>query len=456
MNNSLDKKALYFTIEELSKRGRDDIPKELKSGTGLVYSSPATLSYNAPGAEGFGVKRAGLSVPGSVMLIVAPGCCGRNTSEISIIPRYRHRFFYLDMNENDLITGKHLNRISEAVGEVVKTITERWKEKKPDVVMICITCVDALLGTDMERVCKKATESTGVLVKPCYMYALTREGRKPPMVHVRQSIYSMVMPQKRKGNEVNILGFFAPVMDEFELYRYLKEAGVVKVRELGRMETYDDFMDMARANFNLVLNPEAVPAAEDLKNRLKMPYIELTRFYDIEKIRRQYRALSQALGIEINDDKDYEKCLEVVNRVSEKFKGTKISIGEVLNADSFELAVALCKMGFKVVEIFALVEEEKYGNIDKLNEISKDTKVYSNMDPSMLYYDENYDISKGNLGGYDNEVGGDNKSSVMLTIGKDAAVYHKDAKHVGFNSDIQPFGYVGLIKLMEEIEGALS
>lgn len=59
-------------------------------------------------------------------------------------------------------------------------------KKKPSVVMICITCVDALLGTDMERVCHKAEEYAGVPVRPCYMYALTREGRKPPMVHVRR------------------------------------------------------------------------------------------------------------------------------------------------------------------------------------------------------------------------------------------------------------------------------
>ena len=37
--------------------------------------------------------------------------------------------------------------------------------------------VDALLGTDMERVCRKAEEAAGLPVKPCYMYALTREGR---------------------------------------------------------------------------------------------------------------------------------------------------------------------------------------------------------------------------------------------------------------------------------------
>lgn len=55
--------AYYCTVEELQKRGRDDIPEQFRSNTHLIYSSPATLAFNSPGAEGFGVKRAGLAIP---------------------------------------------------------------------------------------------------------------------------------------------------------------------------------------------------------------------------------------------------------------------------------------------------------------------------------------------------------------------------------------------------------
>ena len=64
----------FFTAKELA--GADTIPDLYKVTKHLVFSSPATLAYNSPGAEGFGVKRAGLSIPESVMLIVSPGCCG--------------------------------------------------------------------------------------------------------------------------------------------------------------------------------------------------------------------------------------------------------------------------------------------------------------------------------------------------------------------------------------------
>ena len=64
--------AYFCTAEELNSRGKDNIPQQLISHTHLIYSSPATLAFNSPGAEGFGVKRAGLAVPDSIMLIVAP------------------------------------------------------------------------------------------------------------------------------------------------------------------------------------------------------------------------------------------------------------------------------------------------------------------------------------------------------------------------------------------------
>ena len=65
--------AYFCTVEELNERGRENIPGQFKSNMHLIYSSPATLAFNSPGAEGFGVKRAGLAVPGSIMLIRGSG-----------------------------------------------------------------------------------------------------------------------------------------------------------------------------------------------------------------------------------------------------------------------------------------------------------------------------------------------------------------------------------------------
>ena len=426
------KKAYFCTAEELEQRGKDNLPKQFQSGEHLIYSSPATLAFNSPGAEGFGVKRAGLAVPGSIMLIVAPGCCGRNTSMISSMKEYNNRFFYLCMDETDIVTGRHLKKIPKAVASICESL-----EKKPSVVMICITCVDALLGTDMERVCRKVEEKAGLPVRPCYMYALTREGRKPPMVHVRQSLYSLLEPGHKKGNVVNLLGYFSPLVDDCELYTLLQEAGVKTIHEISRCEDFEEYKKMSEANFNLVLHSEARFAAEDFHDRLKIPFIELRRLYQIDKIGSQYQAFGAALGIEFHAEEQKKQAQEAIESFRKVCPDPVFAVGECANADPFELSFALVKYGFKVAEIYGTITGENFIYIRQLKKLSPQTKIFSNMEPTMLYYDPA-------------------ESGVTLTIGKDACYYHPNTKGIHWNEERQPFGYAGVRRLFEALELAVT
>ena len=426
------KKAYFCTAEELEQRGKDNLPKQFQPGEHLIYSSPATLAFNSPGAEGFGVKRAGLAVPGSIMLIVAPGCCGRNTSMISSMKEYNNRFFYLCMDETDIVTGRHLKKIPKAVASICESL-----EKKPSVVMICITCVDALLGTDMERVCRKAEEKAGLPVRPCYMYALTREGRKPPMVHVRQSLYSLLEPGDKKGNVVNLLGYFSPLVDDCELYTLLQEAGVKTIHEISRCEDFEEYKKMSEANFNLVLHPEARFAAEDFHDRLKIPFIELRRLYQVDKIGSQYQAFGAALGIEFHAEEQKKQAQEAIESFRKVCPDPVFAVGECANADPFELSLALVKYGFKVAEIYGTITGENFIYIRQLKKLSPQTKIFSNMEPTMLYYDPT-------------------ESGVTLTIGKDACYYHPNTKGIHWNEERQPFGYAGVRRLFEALELAVT
>ncbi|MDD6024522.1 MAG: nitrogenase component 1 [Oscillospiraceae bacterium] len=428
----MNKTPISYTVRELCQRGTENIPPELVSNTHLIYSSPATLAFNSPGAEGFGVKRAGLAIPGSVMLLVAPGCCGRNTSLISSMPEYNNRFFYLMMDETDIVTGRHLKKIPEAVEEVCNFLPN-----KPSVVMICITCVDALLGTDMERVCRRAEEQVGLPVRPCYMYALTREGRKPPMVHVRQSLYSLLEPRKKKGTSVNLLGFFAPLEDDCELYQLLRQVGVKAIREISRCEDYEEYQKMAEANFNLVLNPEARFAAQDFEKRLGIPSIELTRLYEIDKIGNQYAALGAALGVAFPESPERQQAQQEVEKFRNIYGPITFCIGECMNGDSFELALALVRYGFRVSEIYGTLTAENHVYLRRLEELSPETRVFSNLEPTMLYYDCS-------------------QAEADLTIGKDSGYYHPACPNVPWNQDRQPFGYAGVRKLFEALGHAME
>lgn len=424
-------KAYVCTAADLAAAGVEQIPAAFITAEHLIYNSPAALAFNSPGAEGFGVKRAGLAIPGSVMLLVGPGCCGRNTTILSEMSGYSERFFFYIMDETDIVTGRHLTKLPQAVGEICASL-----EARPSVVMICLTCVDALLGTDMERVCRKAAAAVGLPVVPCYMYALTREGRKPPMVAVRQAVYSLLEERPKEADHVNILGYFSPLIDSCEIYPLLRRAGVKKIQEISRCKTFEEYQEMGAANFNLVLHEESRLAARDLQERLHMPGVELTRLYDIEKIRRQYAIFANALGMTFDDGAYFEEAKEAVGLFTAMHGDTVFAVGEMANADPFELSVALCRYGLRVAEIYGTVTPERFVYIRQLVRLSPETKIMSNLSPSMLYYEPD--------------------AAVTATIGKDAAYYHPDAARVLWTEERQPFGYAGVTKLFRSLQKVME
>ena len=424
--------AFYITAKKLAELGKNNIPSELLSGKNLVYSSPATLAFNSPGAQGFGVKRAGLAVPESVMLLVSPGCCGRNTAALGRDRKYADRFYYLLQDDTDIVTGRHLNRIPEAVKEICSS-----HPVPPKAVMICITCVDALLGTDMDRVCRKCSEAAGVSVVPCYMYALTREGRLPPMASVRRSVYSLLKKRPKKSNACNLLGYFSPLADECELYKLLQSVGVKNIRELSRMQSFEEYELMAEANFNLVLNSEARYAAQDMSKNLEIPFIELNNLHRIDKIHAQYMALAQALNVTLDDEKFYSESAQTIKNFKDKFGNLRFAVGEWLNADSFELALSLAEMGLQVNEIYGTIGESNFVYLKKLAAISPATKVYSNLSPTMLYYDKR-------------------EAKIDFAIGQDAMYYHADKPGIKWNSEVRQFGYQAVNDLFSAIGEVLQ
>ena len=252
------------------------------------------------------------------------------------------------------------------------------------------------------------------------------------MVHVRQSLYSLLEPKKKKGNVVNLLGFFSPLIDECELYDLLHSAGVKTIHEISRCKDYKEYQTMAEANFNLVLHPEARFAAEDFHNRLQIPFIELRRLYQTDKIASQYQAFGKVLGVKFADEAYRKKAEEAVEKFKEKRPDASFAIGECMNGDPFEMALAMLKYGFKVPEIYGTLTAENFIYLNQLSRLSPETKVFSNMEPTMLYYDPG-------------------KSGVNLTIGKDAGYYHPDQPNVVWNQDRQPYGYAGVEKLFETL-----
>ena len=82
------------------------------------------------------------------------------------------------------------------------------------------------------------------------------------------------------------------------------------------------------------------------------------------------------------------------------------------------------------------MEKSRDEVIKKLAEISPDTRIYSNLSPSML----NYHCT-------------DEPDAV---IGNDAMYYHKGVPGIGFQEEAQPFGYRGVMLLFAQLDAAMQ
>ena len=109
-------------------------------------------------------------------------------------------------------------------------------------------------------------------------------------------------------------------------------------------------------------------------------------------------------------------------------------MGEIQNGDPIEMALMLVEEGFAVKEIFATIGELNFRFLKRLAELSPDTKIYSNLSPTMLHYEE---------------------CSVDCYIGADCEYYHPDTPGIDWCDDNQPFGYDGVIKLFERLRDRL-
>lgn len=164
---------------------------------------------------------------------------------------------------------------------------------------------------------------------------------------------------------------------------------------------------------------------------------ELTRVYGTDKIAAQYKALANVVGTVFEDEEDKAEADGAIARLKAEYPDLTFNIGECVNGNPFELALSLARMGFKVEEIYATLAPENFVFVKKLAELSPSTKLYCNMEPTMLYYD----ISN---------------SKADITIGKDAGFYCPDIPNVSWNQDTEPLGYQGVRDLMNRVYDSLK
>jgi len=391
------------------------------------------LHYCPASAGSWGILRVALLVPESAMLLVAPAACGRHGAIAGIQLGFKKNLFLLHVDEIDIVSGQHLDKIPQAVAEILVTTQPR-----PKAMIICATCIDDLLGSDYDALAQQLEASHGIPVRICRMVPTAHDGKSPPAFAVQQTMYDFLEKSVAKNRAVNIVGSYAPIDAESEFYKVMGVAGFGKIRHVAYCATFHEFRRMGDASHNILIRPNGRLAVEQMERKLGIPHCSAPVAYGLGAIAQTYRTLEEFLGTTLNTEKYHEEAQDTVKKYRKELGPLSVAIGSTVNGSPFELARALTGYGFQVRYIFAdQVFDFDREHVDWLKQHNAGIEVFTNIHPTMANFIEH-------------------QLTVDVALGFDAGYFCPGSKTVPLLPDQQPFGYQCVSYLFREIVKALE
>jgi hypothetical protein len=307
------------------------------------------LCYSSPAKGGWSIIRTSLLVPESHQLMVGAPSCMRHVIISCTTLGLGHRISGLYPEESDIVSGSYEELILQGASELLQRL-----EPKPKVLMIFVTCMDDFLGTDhaafLEPLNRRFPETRSII---CHMNPIMADSGLPPGVSIQDNMYSLLTPSALREKWVNFIGNNIDLPAENGLVRHLSEHGF-STSHLSRLRKFSEFEGMAKAALNLVLSPAALYAAERMKQRLGIDYLNLTPSYSLEAIGQQMAAVCAALDIPAPDMSLLEE--QVHRRLSalrEALQGRAVVIDHAATHSPFSLARLLLEHGVEAPVIYA-------------------------------------------------------------------------------------------------------
>ena len=387
-----------------------------------------TLCYTAPSHGDWGIVRVAALVPEVHLLFVSPSACGRHGALGALQHGFKERVSYLAITREDIIAG-YDGLIEEAVGELL-----RRKKPAPKAIMIFVSCLDDLIGTDLGSLCKRLHAAhPEVEFQPSHMNPITLDSKKPPMVTTQAAMYAFLHPAEAHDQGINLIGNLDALSPDCELFDVLKNWGCAPVRHLSDFETFEDYQAMARSRAGIMLSPIASLAAQQMEANLGVPHLFLPVTYDPDEVRAAYEQLAAFLKKDPPDlTARREEALAEMEKTRAALSGRPVWVtaGSVLKP--FTLARALIQAGFNVEAVVAQTAiAPDRAACQHLCEQHPEVAVIQPQHVDVIDFDH--------------------RSPEAVAIGFDAAYIAGASRVVPIVNDAGMFGYHGIASLMRSL-----
>ncbi|MBE9003275.1 MULTISPECIES: nitrogenase iron-molybdenum cofactor biosynthesis protein NifE [unclassified Nostoc] len=260
--------------------------------------------------------------------------------------------FSSDIDENDIIFG--------GAKKLYKGILELQRRYKPAAVFVYSTCITALIGDDIEGVCKDATEKTGIPTIPVHCPGFIGNqnlGNRVAGEAMLSHVIGTAEPDTTTPYDINLIGEYNIAGAIWNVLPLLEKLGIRVLAKITGDTIYKEVCYAHRAKLNVILSSKAlINMAKRMEKQYGIPYIEES-IYGIEQINECLRNIAAKLG-NSNLQEGTEKLIaEETAAIDEKLafyitqlqgKRVLLSIGSF---KSWLIIFAAKKLGMEVIAI---------------------------------------------------------------------------------------------------------
>jgi nitrogenase molybdenum-cofactor synthesis protein NifE len=353
--------------------------------------------------------------------------------------------FTTDINETDVVFGGE-KRLYKAIKEI-------FDKHNPAAVFVYQTCVPAMIGDDIDAVCKAAREKLGKPVIPINSPGFVGPknlGNKLAGEAILEHVIGTEEPEYTTPYDINIIGEYNLSGELWQVKPLLDELGIRILSCISGDGKYHEVAQSHRAKASMMVCSKAmINVARKMEEKYGIPFFEGS-FYGIEDSSDSLREIARMLIERGAPEELMERTEKVIEREEAKawaaiakyrprFEGKKVLLitGGV---KSWSVVSALQEAGLQLVG--TSVKKSTREDKERIKELmGQDAHMIDDMTPREMY-----------------KMLKDAKADIMLSGGRSQFIALKagmpwlDINQERHNAYM---GYVGMVKLVQEIDKAL-
>ncbi|MGN8544775.1 nitrogenase iron-molybdenum cofactor biosynthesis protein NifE [Bradyrhizobium sp. 13971] len=354
--------------------------------------------------------------------------------------------FTTDMNETDIVFGGE-KRLCRAIKEIID-------KHDPPAIFVYQTCIPAMIGDDINAVCKAASHRFGKPVIPINSPGFVGSknlGNKLAGEALLDYVIGTQEPDYATPYDVNLIGEFNLSGELWQVKPLFEELGIRILSCISGDGKYREVASSHRARAAMLVCSKAmVNVARKMEERYGIPFFEGS-FYGIQDSSDSLRQIARLLvergapqellgRTEAVIAREEARAWAAIEPYKPRFKGKKALLitGGV---KSWSVVAALQEAGLEMVG--TSVKKSTREDKDRIKLLmGQDAHMIEDMTPREMY-----------------RMLKDAKADIMLSGGKSQFVALKAAMpwlDVNQERCHAYMGYVGMVKLVEEIDKSLS